>query len=467
MKKILAFTSALLMAAASMSLTSCSSKESSSSSSEDYSDADVAADVREKIKDAALESDLLPDEELENKTIKWFANWDINPDSTGKTKPIELVLFEEKYHGKIEYVQIKDWNQRYEELSTKMLAGDGIDFFWGGDKDAIPRGALSDVFVPTDDYIDYDSPLWEDVKDLNDRYKWGDDHYLALVQATGDNVGCIYNRKTMEEAGLDDPADLYAQGKWDWNAFESMLQKFVDVDNQRYGVDGWWFQSAFMGTTGVPGITLEDGKLVDNLGDPAMERVQNFMFDIHKIGGVAVGEGDYGWEVHPEYVGEGKMLFYPVGLYELYKEPEQWKKIYGDDAFFVPMPKDPDADDYYIPVGMEAYTFIKGGANPQGVARFLDCKRFSRLNEDTRKLGDEQFRNDYGWTDEMVDMQNEMQRLADENPVIDFSLAVNDDCSTILDNELRASSHGTPWNETYDKISAQVEALIDDANGKK
>ena len=101
MKKILAFTSALLMAAASMSLTSCSSKESSSSSSEDYSDADVAADVREKIKDAALESDLLPDEELENKTIKWFANWDINPDSTGKTKPIELVLFEEKYHGKI------------------------------------------------------------------------------------------------------------------------------------------------------------------------------------------------------------------------------------------------------------------------------------------------------------------------------------------------------------------------------
>ena len=161
------------------------------------------------------------------------------------------------------------------------------------------------------------------------------------------------------------------------------------------------------------------------------------------------------------------MLFYPVGLYELYKEPEQWKKIYGDDAFFVPMPKDPDADEYYIPVGMEAYTFIKGGANPEGVARFLDCKRFSRMNEDTRDLGDEQFRTDYGWTDEMVEMQNEMQRLADENPVIDFSLAVNDDCSTILDNELRASSHGTPWNETYDKISAQVATLIEDANKKK
>ena len=268
----------------------------------------------------------------------------------------------------------------------------------------------------------------------------------------------------MEEAGLYDPADLYKQGKWDWNAFESMIQKFVDVDNQRYGVDGWWFQSAFMGTTGVPGITLENGKLVDNLGDPAMERVQNFMFDIHKIGGVAVGEGDYGWNVHPEYVGEGKMLFYPVGLYELYKEPEQWKKIYGDDAFFVPMPKDPESKEYYIPVGMEAYTFVKNGGNPEGVARYLDCKRFSIMDEDTKAVSDKQFREDYGWTQEMVDMQHEMQELADENAFFDLSSGVSKDCGDLLDQNLRNTARGTPWNETYDAIYATLQTYIDEVN---
>jgi ABC-type glycerol-3-phosphate transport system substrate-binding protein len=465
MKKTKAFISAFLMIAASISMTSCGSK-SDSSSDEDFGNVDVEQGVRDEVNQAASNTDLLDDTELENKTIKWMASWDINPDSTGKNKPTELVVFEEKYGGKIEYHHV-DWAERYEKLSEAINGGEGIDFFWGGDMDAFPKGAIRNIFAPVDDYIDFDKPLWEDVKDVNDEFVWNGKHYLAFVQANGDKVGCIYNRKTIQEAGLDDPADLYTEGKWDWDAFEDMLQKFVDTDKQQYGIDGWWFESALINTTGVPPVAMKDGKLVSNISDPAMERVQNFLYDLNQTGCIAIGVGDYGWKEHPEYIGEGKLLFYPVGLYELYKEPEQWKATYGEDAFFVPMPKDPNADEYYIPVGMEAYTFVKDGSNPEGVAKFLECKRFAIMDEETKSIADKQFREDYGWNDEMVEMQREMQDLANENPFFDLSAGVSSDCAELLDQSLRNTARGTPWNETYESIASSVQTYIDEANSSQ
>ena len=37
----------------------------------------------------------------------------------------------------------------------------------------------------------------------------------------------VYNRKTVAEAGLEDPAELYADGNWTWDTFQDMLEKFV------------------------------------------------------------------------------------------------------------------------------------------------------------------------------------------------------------------------------------------------
>ena len=101
----------------------------------------------------------------ENKTIKWMATWDINPDASGKNKPTELVVFEEKYGGNIEYHQVT-WENRYEKLAESISSGEGIDFFWAGDMDAFPKGAVRGMFTSVDDYIDFSKPLWKDVKDM-------------------------------------------------------------------------------------------------------------------------------------------------------------------------------------------------------------------------------------------------------------------------------------------------------------
>ena len=287
---------------------------------------------------------------------------------------------------------------------------------------------------------------------------------MAGIQATGDQVGVIYNRKTVAEAGLEDPADLFAKGEWDWDAFENMLEQYVDPSKQRYGIDGWWFEFGLMNTIGIPPISLENGKLVSNIGDPSMERVQNWMYELSQKGYVAIGSEDLGWEAKPAYIGEGKTLFYPAGLYEFYKEKSQWSKTFGNDAFFVPMPKDPKADEYYIPTGFEAYMFVSGGSNPEGVAKYLDCKRFTHLDEDTKALADKQFTDDYGWSQEMLDMKNSMQELAEENPVIDISKGISDDCGELLDDSLRKAARGTPWNETYESIYATVDKYLEKIN---
>lgn len=65
--------------------------------------------------------------ELENKTIKWLSTWDINSDDTGKTTPIELAIFQERYGGKIEWHQTTH-SARYDDLANAINSDEGIDF---------------------------------------------------------------------------------------------------------------------------------------------------------------------------------------------------------------------------------------------------------------------------------------------------------------------------------------------------
>lgn len=457
MKKFKRYMASLTAFVAVFSLFSCQNNAKKSTVNKD-----LDPKIREELNDIVSNEELLTGE-LENKKIKWMATWDINPGPTGKNVPIELALFQERYGGEIEYYAVT-WENRYDKLAAAIQSGEGIDFFSASDSDAFPKGAKG-MFAPIDDYIDFDSPLWSDVKDVNDSIMWNGNHYVAVVFVTGGNCAVIYNRDTIEEAGLEDPAVLYEQGNWTWDTFEDMLIKFVDKDNKKFGIDGWWFEFGLMSTTGVPPVTIENQKLVNNLGAPAMERVQDYLYELYNKDCIAICTESFGSKDMPNYIGEGKTLFYPCGLYQFYCEPEQWQKKFGENAFFVPMPKDPEADEYYVPTGMDAFVMVKGGQNPEGVAKYLDCKRYTLLNDKVRSIADEQMVEDYGWSQDMIDMKDSMQSLAEENPVYDFSKGVSADCGEILDINLRNCARGIcPWNETYDSIFSAVDQIIKEVN---
>ena len=167
---------------------------------------DLDPETRAYVKDVATQDTLL-DGELENKTIKWFSFYDpFHATTSGNTKAISLELFEEKYGGEIEYIQTT-WANRFNDLSTKIVGGEGIDFIAGGDLDSFPKGVTNGMFESVDEYVDYDSDLWTNVKSLNDYFELNGKHYLIATQATTGQV-VYYNRQTIESFGLDDPADL-------------------------------------------------------------------------------------------------------------------------------------------------------------------------------------------------------------------------------------------------------------------
>jgi hypothetical protein len=152
-------------------------------------------------------------------------------------------------------------------------------------------------------------------------------------------------------------------------------------------------------------------------------------------------------------------------MWILYADEQQWKSVFGENTEFVPMPKDPEADKYYSPAGVNGYYLVKGGTNHEGAVKFAECKRFSMINDGIQEIADKQFMEDYGWSDKMFSMKNEAERLARENPVFDFSFSVSSDISIIMDSSeygIRASAYGVPWSETLDSIYDTVDTLIKD-----
>ncbi len=407
--------------------------------------------------------------ELENKTIKWFSFYDsFHANNSGNTKALCLELFEEKYGGEIEYIETT-WQNRFNDMSTKIIGGEGIDFCPGGDLDSFPKGVPNGQYQSFDEYIDWENPLWAEQKELNDMFMLGDKHYIICTQATAGQI-VIYNRGTIEAMGLDDPADLFEKGEWTWDSFRNLLLEFCDPEAEQYGLDGWFNEQPLMLTCGVPSLEMKDGKLHHNINDPNLERVMNFMYSLN-TSGLVLDKNLFSWTEHPEFVGEGKELFYICGAYTLESAPDIWTKTYGnqDEVMFVPLPKDPEADKYYLPAGLEAFMLCKGAQNPDGVARFMECVMAANSDEGTQQVALEKKKNDFGWNDEMIEMQKKIVEMSRENPVYDLHAGGPTDLYDLLDSGeygIRAAFAGIEWATVREELSDVCDTYVDEFNAQ-
>ncbi|MBQ5330143.1 MAG: extracellular solute-binding protein [Oscillospiraceae bacterium] len=394
-------------------------------------------------------------------TVKWLSFWDLNP-ANGKPKSVELELFETKYGGKIEYIPTT-YETRYSDLSTNVLGGTSPDLFPAADLDTFPGKAVNGMFDPFDDYLDFSTDEWTvGAKKLSDMHMLGGKHYVSVVSTDAGCV-CIYNKKVVEENGLTDPAELLEEGKWDWNAFKDMCTEFSDPDNGKYGFDGWWFEINFILTTGVPVVTVEDGIIKSNINSEEMERCENFMLDMAR-NNIPLPHAQFDWKEQPSRVSEGLTLFYPVGIWQLY---ETDLSAFGEDGdiMFVPMPKDPEADKYYLPSGVDAYALCKGAPNPEGAAAFMRCKLAAVKDPTGQEIAEKQYREDYGWTDEMVDMWYKTKELTNENPVIDFYAGCSQDIYQVIHDPIKSASYNAAeWSTTRETISGVADELIGELN---
>lgn len=416
---------------------------------------------KQAVNDAA--DALLTDEELENKTIKWLAHYDLNPDSRGGSKSVALEMFESKYGGEIKYYPTT-WQTRWTDLSTAVLGGEGIDFF-PFETEAVPKGVISGMFIPVDDYIDLDSEIWQHTAKFMDMLSLNGKHYEMCTGVSPEAV-VIYSKKTISENGFDDPWELYQNGQWNWDSFKSMLTDFVDTDAGHYGLDGYYYQKALGTSSGCSAVKLNDGLLELTIDDPALEKAMNLAEDMYGSG-LFLDKSLFDWSEQPQKMGEGGELFYFCGAWVLESDPSVWStKLNPNDAAMVPVPCSPDYDPAYsiIPDG---FMLCKGAANPEGVARYAECCIAASLDESARSISDEKRKKDYGWTDELLEQYYECINSAKEYPFYDLSYGISSDFITaVTDNVMYNPFGGSSYAQGKEESREVAQMLIDEANDK-
>ena len=417
----------------------------------------LAAEEEEALSTALSQ---LQDVELENKEIKWLAHYDINPGGNGASKKVELELFERKYGGSIKYYPTT-WENRYNDLSTYVLGGEGVDFF-PSDTANLPKGIISGMFQPVDDYIDLDSDIWQNTAEGMKLYQFGDNYYTFVTNLRA-NFYIYYNTETIEANGLDDPWDLYKAGEWNWDTFKDMLQEFVDEENDQWGLDNWYNEQALLNSAGMASVVTKDGQLTCNFNDPTFEKAMNYQYDLYNSG-LTLPLEQFNWAIQPQMLGEGRQLFYIGGFWEAEGDPSVWTHgVAPENLGFVPTPS-PAGSDPYQAAAVEGYVLCKGASNPEGVARFAECTIVAVNDPDSIAISERKIMDDAKWPQELIDRTNEINALAKQYPVVDLASGCSTDISTYTDSCVRAAFKGTDWATTREEYVDVLTMLVDEIN---
>ena len=418
-----------------------------------------------------IANEKLTTDQLDDTYITFLSNWDLNP-GDGQIMTPDLQMFKDKYNGSIKYIPTT-WDNRYVDLTKLVLTGDPPDFFSAMDMDAFPKGAIKNMFEPIDPYIDLRSDLWYSAKPLCDAFMFDGGHYVAGIQSYPQYV-CVYNKKTIEENGFEDPAELYWKNEWTWSKFSQMCKDFTDAKQGKYALDGWWYPQALNDTCGTPLISLEHGKLVNNMSAPQVKTVQGLMYALQKDGvcysRAENGDTIRGGEVIGTGVATGETLFYPVGLWAIEDSPENVAP-FGDvekgEIMFVPMPRLDDSDKYYVTARVDGYLLCKNAPNPQGFAAYMNC-RMATLT-DAKEISLKQLREKYKWNDDMIRMRDEVVRLVNDHPIYDFQDGINDEMKDVMEKNVRGitmSTYGNyaPWDKVLREQKDNIDTMINEAN---
>ena len=360
MKKMTRILAALMSLTLLAAATACSGGTESAETSSHYKSEDDVA-----ISAAEVENEV----DLGGEPIYWLATYDLNPQNN-QDRSVALSLFEDQFHGKVEWVQCTSDN-KFDTLTNRILGGEPVDMFpyeW----DAVPNGVYKDQYQPLDDYVDLDDEIWDDMRDAIDMYEYNGKHYV-IPYAISDPLLITYSRQLCEENGLDDPSELYQDGEWDWDAFMEMMKKFVanGDGSERYGIAGW-FGQAMVQSTGKTIINFDGKQFTNNINDPDIEAAENLMAEMHSLNLYDPNWYSYFPDTH-------NILFYGMADWALGASNANNQDA---DIMVVPFPKSPDADEYYLCGNFAAKMLVKNSTRGDAVATYILCERLAATQED-------------------------------------------------------------------------------------
>lgn len=491
MKKFKAIASALLAAATVLSLTACEEEGVNSNSgapgnatpattttiaSTTYAENAGVNDAVTNMDPTALDN---PDLKV-TKRLKWLAwnNWTIDETSAA------AMLFKEVYGipetgddpscaGQIFENFSTSYEDRYTKLGSMIASGDSPDLFPFEALD-FPYGVTQNRYNAIDDIVDLNSAKWDATRDLMEMYAFNGKHYCAFYEISPNNL-MYYRPALIDEIGADDPKELFDKGEWTWDAFLDIARRWQSSAEGRYAIDGYNPENDFVISTGKPMVSNENGQLVNNLYSPEFERVQQNMLGVLQSENLRYPRHELNsWNINTKEWLNGNVLFYADGGFWVWKDnlakyATSGKFTWGpDDVSFVPFPKDPMADDYYIALKQDAQMYVKGAENVDGIKAWIDCCATVANDPDVRTASFEQAIENYGWTRKNLEFYYELTALDGSSPVkllADFKGGlgtVSDGSST--QNPIQSLTN-MPYltGESYVQLREQHNPAIQDA----
>lgn len=421
-------------------------------------------------------------------TVKFLGYYDITVDQKGAE---QVDVFEsETYGGKIEWTSCSSGAGYYEKLATLIAADDSPDLLTF-EPLAFPYGASKNMFEPLDGYLNADDPIWAEMKPLIDSYVYEGKHYYFPHRMTT-SFALNYNKKTIEDAGLQDPYELYVNGQWTWDAWREMMITFCNQDDENIGFYATnTIINAFINTTGNAIMDSQpDGSVINNLQDANTTRAVEYLSELGRNGLLYPADHPHGDWVSPQVWApiSDKLLF--LGM-----EPE-WTYIAAteeiqnpsgvdndildtvSDFAFVPFPRDPEADQYYQGSGTFGYMIPKGAKNIKGSIDFIMCNRLFDMDEGVKA----QVRNDHiapakvtytsgkyegrqkwviNWDPVVYDLWREMCDPTKFTFVIEDLYGFSTEMETTVCDALYSSTFGEEsWTQKVGEIAPIVDGIL-------
>lgn len=262
---------------------------------------------------AALASDFFgTDYDFGGKTVTFF-HWSMDELAgrfrEGQVGQGRVEEAEKLFNAKIEF-QTVGWNAVTESYMARLLAGDSKLDVWGvsqgiGLFDLVKEGGLMPMtnIVPKEYYDTISNELRIELEMLayqGEIYGIGPSTHSALYSPS--IVLSIYNKDMFEREGLEDPYELYLEGRWTWDTVTELAKKLTkDTDNDgvvdQFGMTGIWAHAApsLMISNGGNVMRLTDeGKMVYAMDErPALEALQQIQ-EWDQVHGVMGGsEADF------------------------------------------------------------------------------------------------------------------------------------------------------------------------------
>ncbi len=390
---------------------------------------DTDKGVQDAVGDIEMDKTINP-----TKKLKWMAWWPIDETSA------EAELFKATYgipeEGNQDYGEYADtitvymnvaYNERYDKLASLVASGDSPDLF-PFEIGYFPLSAYKGMFQCIDGIVDTTTEEWADTRDVMDQFMWGGKNYCPI---TAVNTAYLfwYRRSVVEEAGLQDPYELYKNGEWTWDKFLEMADSFQKSGEEKYICDGFYVSRSMLCTTGKPLIGITDGKLESNLNTPEVERAMSFLETLMREN-YRYPISENSWQPNEAFWTNGNTLFFVDGTWFYEEKGQKYMRRYEwgeDDIFMVPAPRDPSSDSYYQEMKVDPVMFVAGSDNVDGFKAWTACVLAASKDEGAIAAQREKNKRDKYWTDQQLDFIDELK--TDLDAIFDFRNGISTECA--------------------------------------